>query len=443
MSWELPGQHGAAPVRDETGRPDAAYAAALGLLPAPLGRRALASAIELAAFAVLQLPYWIPAAPVLQAGLAGGPQAMAADPGFGWMLAGAGLAGALSLAFAIVQIVLHGRQGVTLGKAVTGIRSVNVATLGRPGIGRALARAVVLWLSFLVPVVGPILVLVSPVFDSRRRGRGWLDQVGATWFVDVANGLDPYHEKRMLSARKAVDAASAPAGSAAPRHDEPLGRPAQRYRPGELSGQARPAAPQTAWAKAAERPGLAISGGIVDSVPGRAHPPSPRSSPAPRPASAPSEISDETVVEPDVDGEIDESTVRRIEVHVADEPELDVTRARPRGKPVLATLGFDTGDRFDITGAALIGRNPSPSQGEVVEHLLPIADDTRSISKTHLLITAAPLAAVDRASTNGSSVVRAGTEHPLAPGEPFALVPGDVVRFGDRSVTVESAGGRS
>ena len=98
----------------------------------------------------------------------------------------------------------------------------------------------------------------------------------------------------------------------------------------------------------------------------------------------------------------------------------------------------DNGDRFAITGAALIGRNPSPAAGEVVAHLLPFVDDTRSISKTHLLITADPLAAVDRASTNGSSVVRRGAEHQLTAGEPFALMPGDVVRFGDRTVTVEA-----
>src|SRR5690606_3211909 len=101
---------------------------------------------------------------------------------------------------------------------------------------------------------------------------------------------------------------------------------------------------------------------------------------------------------------------------------------------------FDNGDRFAITGAALIGRNPSPASGEVISHLLPVVDDTRSISKTHLLITAHPLAAVDRASTNGSSVVRGGAEHPLVPGEAFALVAGDVVRFGDRTGTVEAGG---
>lgn len=142
-------------------------------------------------------------------------------------------------------------------------------------------------------------------------------------------------------------------------------------------------------------------------------------------------------MDPELEGGIDDRTVRRVEVVEADE-DLDATRARPRPAASVATLAFDHGERFAITGAALVGRNPAPAAGEVVEHLLPIADDTRSISKTHLLITAQPLAAVDRASTNGSSVVRAGAEHPLAPGEAFELEAGDVVRFGDRSLTVEA-----
>ncbi len=127
--------------------------------------------------------------------------------------------------------------------------------------------------------------------------------------------------------------------------------------------------------------------------------------------------------------------MRRVEV---DDEDLDVTRARPSSRAASATLAFDTGDRFALTGAALIGRNPSPTPGEVVEHLLPLTDDTRTVSKTHVLVTVAPLAVVDRASTNGSAVVRDGVEQQLEPGRPFALQSGDTVRFGDRTFTIEA-----
>lgn len=499
MIWEIDESREVIEGLDEDGRPDPAYAAALGLRPAPLGRRALASMIEFALYAFLQLPYWLLALPPLLA-LATGSLTVYGlfnHPNLLWMILAAALSFVLTLAFCITQLALHGRKGVTMGKAFVGIRSINVATLAKPKIRRALLRGLLLYLIFLVPLVGPLLFFISPLFDAEKRGRGWLDKAAGTWFVDIKHGLNPYHDKRMRIARKTVTATPTAAKSQLPSLATPAAsapqayRPGARvssgvvgaarpvdpgtatqvglathaeqpaptqtvpgmpaggarlggYRPGELSGRARPSTPQPA--PSAPRP---LGEGIVDSVPGRERPQSapaapPQATPAERPAAAatprraPSPINDETVIEPDLDGEIDDRTVRRIEV--AGDEDLEATRARPRQAPVVATLAFDNGDRFAITGAALIGRNPAPSADEVVEHLLPFVDDTRSISKTHLLITAAPLTAIDRASTNGSSVVRAGAEHPLTAGEPFALVPGDVVRFGDRSVTVEAGG---
>ncbi|WP_026374180.1 RDD family protein [Agrococcus lahaulensis] len=497
MIWEIDEGRKRIEGLDEAGRPDLAYAAALGLRPAPLGRRALASIIELALYALLQLPYWIVALPSLVRLATGAlqPYGLATHPNLVWMIVATAVSTVLSTAFVIVQIVLHGRRGVTLGKAFTGIRSIHVATLERPGIKRSLGRALLVGACFLVPLVGPALVFCSVWFDSEQRGRSWLDKAAGTWFVDVRGGLDPYHEKKMRIARKTVqaepEAAKAPLPSLAtpadaaaaayrpgartssgvvgaarpqapgapqiglatsaseptPTHTVP-GMPAGGarlggYRPGELSGSAparsapRPSTPAVPESQqpAAQRSSPPLGGGIVDSVPGR--------SPA-QPAAPAAPIDEQTIIEPELEAgfddadAIDDRTVRRVEVAEPDE-DLEATRARPAARAAVATLAFDTGDRFAITGAALIGRNPAPSAGEVVDHLLPIADDSRSISKTHLLVTASPLAAVDRASTNGSSVVRAGAETPLEPGRAFPLQPGDVVRFGDRSLTVEAA----
>lgn len=511
MIWEIDESRKVVEGLDDDGRPDPAYAAALGLRPAPLGRRALASIIEFAFYSLLQLPYWIVALPTLIKVATGSlqPYGLASHPDLVWMIVATAASAVLTTAFTIVQIVLHGRKGVTLGKALTGIRSVNVATLARPGIGRALVRALVLWAIFLVPVIGPVLFFASPLLDREKRGRGWLDKVGGTWFVDVRGGLDPYHDKKMRIARKTVSAEpeaakselpslATPAGSLAqayrpgarissgvvgaarpqqlqtqqvglvaqpvqdaPSHTVP-GMPAGGarlggYRPGELSGAARtdderapwgaPAAasaPQPPVAQpSAPRPPVPQSSVLQPSAPQpiasapRFAPPisaPPAPAPAPVAPASSSAIRDETVVEADIDG-LDDRTVRRVEV---DDDDLDVTRARPRSRPAAATLAFDTGDRFTLTGAALIGRNPSPSGGEVVEHLLPFTDDTRTVSKTHVLVTVEPLAVVDRASTNGSAVVRAGVEQQLEPGRPFALAAGDVVRFGDRTFTIEA-----
>src|SRR5690606_21895334 len=99
--------------------------------------------------------------------------------------------------FALVQGLLHGKKGVTIGKAFCGIRSVNVKTLERPGFWRITLRAVIYIASWVLPVIGPALFLVSPLFDSERRGRGWLDLAASTWFVDIRAGLNPYDRKRM------------------------------------------------------------------------------------------------------------------------------------------------------------------------------------------------------------------------------------------------------
>ncbi|MGM1028814.1 MAG: RDD family protein [Actinomycetota bacterium] len=491
MIWEIEESRNVVEGLDDDGRPDPAYAAALGLKPAPLGRRALASVIEFAFYSLLQLPYWIVALPTLVKVATGSlqPYGLASHPSLVWMIVATAASAVLTIAFTIVQIVLHGRRGVTLGKALTGIRSVDVATLARPGIGRALLRALVLWAIFLVPVIGPVLFFVSPLLDREKRGRGWLDTVGRTWFVDVNDGLDPYHDKKMRIARKTVSAApeaatsqlpslATPAESVAqayrpgarissgvvgaarpqqlrteqvglasqpapepPSHTVP-GMPAGGarlggYRPGELSGVAR-SAPETPVPMSQPAAPQSTAPAISAPQPSAAQPSAPWPTPpasAPRPPASVSAIREETVLEPDID-ELDDRTVRRVEV---DDDDLDVTRARPGSRPLAATLAFDTGDRFALTGAALVGRNPSPSGDEVVEHLLPIADDTRTVSKTHVLVTVSPLAVVDRASTNGSAVVRAGVEQQLEPGRPFALEPGDTVRFGDRTFTIEAA----
>ncbi|REJ06918.1 FHA domain-containing protein [Microbacterium bovistercoris] len=102
-------------------------------------------------------------------------------------------------------------------------------------------------------------------------------------------------------------------------------------------------------------------------------------------------------------------------------------------------LVLDTGERIEVRATVLIGRSPKPADGEGSVQLVPLADDSRSVSKTHLAImpTRRGLLAVDRGSTNGSAVLRGGVETALAPGQPQPLTTGDGVRFGDRMLRVE------
>lgn len=189
------------------GRPDPEYAAALGLVPAPLGRRAGAFTLECALYAVLQLPMWIFMLPLLLKFLTGriGAYGFVNHPDFKLAAIMAGISTVFTLLFLLVQLLLHGSKGVTLGKAVTGLRSVNVRTLEKPGIGRVFLRALLVWAAGLLPF-GSVVVLASPLFDKTGRRRGWHDRVGDLWMVDIREGLNPYDEKRMRVARKTLAA---------------------------------------------------------------------------------------------------------------------------------------------------------------------------------------------------------------------------------------------
>ena len=92
-----------------------------------------------------------------------------------------------------------------------------------------------------------------------------------------------------------------------------------------------------------------------------------------------------------------------------------------------------------VQGLALVGRRPEGRPGEPVRHVVPLASEDLSVSKTHAQIQVAAdgvLVVMDRGSTNGSVLVRSGVSRELPPGRPTTLLEGDEVRFGDRSMSV-------
>lgn len=204
MIWEIDDKQKVIEGLDEDGNPDPEYAVRLGLKPAPYGRRAVASIIEFALYGLLLSPYAIFVVPYFVRIMTGMLDwyGFVQHPRFILLLLIGLFSNLLVIAFVIVQVTLHGKKGVTIGKAFTGIRSVNVKTLEAPGFWRAAWRAVLMYLTFLIPVIGPALFFASPFFDQQRRRRGWLDYAGGTWFVDIKHGLNPYDRKRMRIARK-------------------------------------------------------------------------------------------------------------------------------------------------------------------------------------------------------------------------------------------------
>lgn len=412
MIWEIHEQERVIEGIDASGRPDPAYAAALGLLSAPFGRRALALVCDVAIWVVIQLPLWLGALPLILKLVTGAvsPYGFVNHPDFVLGIVTAGITVVLTLVFAVVQLVLHGRKGMTLGKAIAGIRSVNVRTLERPGVGAVLLRFLIVVAAGVVPF-GSAVFLLSPTFDPQARGRGWHDKATNVWLVDVRGGLDPYDEKRMRIARKTVNA-------------EPVEERA------ELPSLATPLDP----ARQPEyRPGSRISAGVL----GLARPPEPSDRPAPAPAPAP--VPQPRLPQPQLPQLQPEGVPELLPAAPPAEP-APAPAAAQASRSTTLVLRLDTGERIPVSGPILLGRNPDAAQHPGARPIR-VADGSRTLSKTHMLVrpVTGGLEVVDCASTNGSGLIRAGVDHGLAAGVPVRAGDGDKIRLGDRIADVVRA----
>lgn len=138
------------------------------------------------------------------------------------------------------------------------------------------------------------------------------------------------------------------------------------------------------------------------------------------------------------------TTAPPAEVSPEVEWELDHTRVSRRGELAAmlvptAVLSFSTGDVARVTGAALIGRRPSPSDGEDVDLTVTVDDQSRQLSRTHLRVEwhDGGLWATDRNSANGTTVERPGRPPlDLTPWQPLQLHDGDILVLGDVHLTV-------
>ena len=95
---------------------------------------------------------------------------------------------------------------------------------------------------------------------------------------------------------------------------------------------------------------------------------------------------------------------------------------------------LDDGRRIAVEGLVLLGRNPQPKAGEEDAQLIKIADETRTVSKSHLAVgvDAGGIYIVDRGSTNGSTVSTTnGLSSRCRAGEMVRVGDGAIVSIGD------------
>ncbi len=466
--WELPDRERPVEGLDSLGLPDPDYAAALGLVSAPLGRRALAAAIDVAVYCVLQVPAVLFSFPLFTRLLSGRISwyGFVNHPDFVVALIVAGVTLLLTILFLVGQLVMQGRWGFTLGKLATGLRTVNVSTLAKPGVWRTTARAALAWLP-AVTVVGTPVVLASPLWARDDRERGWHDRVGRAWVIDARRGLNPYDAKRMRVARKTITSAPAP---------RPKSLPSLATSPDDRSASYRPGTRTSAGVLGVARPhsgdGREVVG-LTGLEPGESHPGSPEPGGIPRlgayveprvfaqeaPAAGPwqSETAKDPAParRPESDSQTrGNSPVATPSAPVATAPiaSAPVASAPVASAPVAsapvgsesgaashrssaATLLLDSGEQLRITGPVVLGRAPVGVGGALP---LAITDPGSSISKSHLVLrpVAGGLEVIDQGSTNGTVLVHDGREALLAAGTATVAAVGDTIRFGDRTARV-------
>ncbi len=102
-------------------------------------------------------------------------------------------------------------------------------------------------------------------------------------------------------------------------------------------------------------------------------------------------------------------------------------------------LQFSTGESITVTGAGLVGRNPSSQPGEFVDQLVTIFDAGKSVSKTHLEYgqDGGRFWVSDRYSTNGSTVRQPDADpRRCEPGRRYFVARGTRVDIGDQFFVV-------
>ncbi len=351
------------------------------------------------------------------------------------------IASVVNLAWAVLLLLRLGNKAATPGMQVMKLQLVGFYD-GRPiGVGRALIRGLVLWL-LSVTGIGLLVLLILLLLHPRHQGLH--DQAAKAVMI----------KRRALAPRSAHHASAA---ASAPQH-LPAGPPPQYppQQPGQQQPQHQPSAPpqfppqhqpsapgQQAPAYGPPQPGYARTG------PGQGPygQPTP-SAPSGGPGGPPAPLTPPPGMKPGAPyapvGRGGPPPQRPVTPVSAPQPfgsasADDVTAAVPRSgwRAVL-----DDGREIALDGLVLLGRNPQPQPGEEDAQLIKIADETRTVSKSHLAVglDASGVFVVDRGSTNGSTVTNAqGVSTRCQMGEVVYVEQGSIVSIGDHWLEIRRA----
>ncbi len=383
------------------------------------------------------------------------------------------------LEYAAVQAIMIAIRGRSIGCTLTGVVLVSAgSSMLSPSLGRSFGYVLVTTLSAVVLPVPFVSVFlggergswmaslwslecltfaprdeyaeasapVSPYSSARSRGTG-----GYTNFGSVTAA--PSVESSMT--RESQDAAQprfAAPQDAAPRPVRAMpqapGRPITPAVPAQSAAPAAPtqASPYTAPARPQGAPAA---------PPTRQRPAQPAAPAAPaqasshaapaRPQGAPATPAQASPHGAPARPQSAPATPPTRQRPVAAPPQ-GAPRSAPRpaaAKPAAGTNGshtgllLDTGQSIPVDRTIVLGRAPSPvSPGDVP---IPVDDQTRSLSRTHVRIspTASGISIVDMNSANGTRArTPNGRTHTLVPGQPLELPLNSQLLLGERLISV-------
>ncbi len=411
-------------------------------VPAPPGRRVAALLVDHLAATVVVVAAYAVLIGWTNAAIQGGADQAAVAGALGLLLVPA----LVQVVFVLAQLTWEGRAGKTIGNAALGIRTVSFATGRPPGFWRAFGRRFIEGLGNIV-FVGSYVIAGSSAWDRPTKRQGWQDKAAGTAMVTAASfgaaptraAARPAGARPEPSTTRPDPAAPSPVASA-PAIAGPIAAVPGMAEP-EPTTPTPVAAPVTGWPAPVAAP--VPAGGLIDFVPGV----------VPDPADPDDGGRIPVVVPAPPSGQWPGTapTGRRVAASAQAAPapledlaeDLEHTAIRaPRPLHAAAyRLQFDTGEALTITGSGLVGRNPAPAAGETAEHVIPIADPARSVSKTHLAFGVGPdgFWVLDRGSTNGTWTVTAdGARAEAPPGIRVTVPVGSTVEFGDRRFTVSA-----
>lgn len=374
------------------------------------------------------------------------------------------------LEYAAVQAIMIAIRGRSIGCTLTGVVLVSAgSSMMSPSLGRSFGYVLVTTLSMIVLPVPFVSVFlggergswmaslwslecltfaprdeyaeasapVSPYSSARSRGTG-----GYTNFGSVT----PAPSAQSSMTRESQDAAQprfAAPQDAAPRPVRAMpqapGRPITPAVPAQASPYTAPARPQGAplAPPTRQRPAQPAAPAAPAQASSHAAPARPQGAPA-----ASAQASSRTAPARPQSAPATPPTRQR---PVAAPPQ-GAPRSAPRpaaAKPTAGANGahtgllLDTGQSIPVDRTIVLGRAPSPvSPGDVP---IPVDDQTRSLSRTHVRITptASGISIVDMNSANGTRArTPNGRTHTLVPGQPLELPLNSQLLLGERLISV-------